>query len=104
MAFWEVLTDILILLAAALVLGAFFERIRQSAILGYLLAGLLLGPGTFGVVKGDEEVIGGFDLIHKGKEVTLPEASQYTSMLGCKLNRMENMRKLARSCAYRLSK
>ena len=57
-----------------------------------------------GVLKGDEEVIGGFDLIHKGKEVTLPEASQYTSMLGCKLNRMENMRKLARSCAYRLSK
>ena len=25
-------------------------------------------------------------------------------MLGCRLNRMENMRKLARSCAYRLSK
>ena len=34
----------------------------------------------------------------------MPEASQYTSMLGCKLNRLENMRKLARSCAYRLSK
>jgi len=28
----------------------------------------------------------------------------YTTMLGCRLNRMENMRKLARSCAYRLSK
>jgi hypothetical protein len=55
-------------------------------------------------LKGDEEVVGGFDLIHKGKEVTLPEASIYTSMLGCRVNRLENMRKLARSCAYRLSK
>lgn len=44
MAFWEVLTEVLILLAGALVLGAVFERLRQSAILGYLLAGLLLGP------------------------------------------------------------
>ncbi len=43
--FWEVLTEVLILLAGALVLGAVFERLRQSAILGYLLAGLLLGPG-----------------------------------------------------------
>lgn len=57
-----------------------------------------------GVLKGDEEVIGGFDLIYKNKTVTLPESSMYTTMLGCKLNRMENMRKLARSCAYRLSK
>ena len=55
-------------------------------------------------MKGDEEVVGGFDLIYKGKEVALPEASIYTSMLGCRVNRLENMRKLARSCAYRLSK
>ncbi len=45
MPFWEALTEVLILLAGALVLGAVFERLRQSAILGYLLAGLLLGPG-----------------------------------------------------------
>ena len=43
--FWEGLTEILILLTGALVLGAVFERCKQSAILGYLLAGLLLGPG-----------------------------------------------------------
>lgn len=49
-------------------------------------------------------MVGGFDLIYKGKDVTLPEASIYTSMLGCRVNRLENMRKLARSCAYRLSK
>lgn len=57
-----------------------------------------------GVLKGDEEVVGGFDQIYKGKEVNLPAASIYTSMLGCRSNRLENMRKLARSCAYRLSK
>ena len=57
MAFWDVLTEILILLAGALVLGAVFERFRQSAILGYLLAGLLLGPGgPLQWVHGDEFV------------------------------------------------
>ncbi len=54
--FWSALTEILILLAAALVLGALFERLRQSAILGYLLAGLLLGPGALNWVHGDEFV------------------------------------------------
>ena len=54
--FWNVLTDILILLAGALVLGAVFEHFRQSAILGYLLAGLLLGPRALGWVHGDDFV------------------------------------------------
>lgn len=49
-------------------------------------------------------MIGGFDLIYKDKPINLPDSSIYTTMLGCKLNRNENMRKLARSCAYRLSK
>ena len=57
--FWERLTEILILLAGALVLGALFERFKQSAILGYLLAGLLLGPGgPLKWVHGDEFVNG----------------------------------------------
>jgi CPA2 family monovalent cation:H+ antiporter-2 len=55
--FWNQLTEILILLAGALVLGAVFEHFRQSAILGYLLAGLLLGPGALGWVHGDEFVL-----------------------------------------------
>ena len=41
---WTVSLDILILLSAAAVLGGLFERFRQSAILGYLLAGVLAGP------------------------------------------------------------
>lgn len=53
---WAVLLDILVLLAAALVLGVVFERLRQSAILGYLAAGTLLGPGALDLVGSGEAV------------------------------------------------
>ncbi len=46
MDLWTSLPDILILLLAAMVLGGLCERLRQSAILGYLLAGTLLGPNA----------------------------------------------------------
>ncbi|UCG33902.1 MAG: cation:proton antiporter, partial [Phycisphaerales bacterium] len=46
MDLWTGLLDVLILLLAALVLGALCERLKQSAILGYLLAGTLLGPNA----------------------------------------------------------
>ncbi len=46
MNFWIALLDILILLTAAMVLGGLCERMKQSAILGYLLAGTLLGPNA----------------------------------------------------------
>jgi len=36
----------------AWLLGALCERLHQSAILGYLLAGMLLGPHTLDVVSG----------------------------------------------------
>lgn len=39
-------------------------------------------------LKGDEEVVGGFDLIYKNKEVNLPDPSVYSTMLGCKTNRI----------------
>jgi CPA2 family monovalent cation:H+ antiporter-2 len=48
---WEIILDILIMLAAALVLGTLAEWARQSAILGYLVAGTLVGPNVFGLVK-----------------------------------------------------
>lgn len=50
---WQLLVDILVLLTAALVLGTLAERLRQSAIVGYLLAGALVGPGGFGLIGGD---------------------------------------------------
>ncbi len=41
---WSFLIDLLQMLAAALVLGTLAEQLRQSAILGYLVAGTLVGP------------------------------------------------------------
>ncbi|MHC4448263.1 MAG: cation:proton antiporter domain-containing protein, partial [Planctomycetota bacterium] len=53
---WGALLDLLILLVAALALGALCERLRQSAILGYLLAGTLLGPHALNVISEGQEV------------------------------------------------
>ena len=53
---WEVLFQLLVLLAAALVIGMVFERFRQSAILGYLIAGMLLGPGVLNLIDSDSGV------------------------------------------------
>lgn len=43
---WMVLGKLTLLLVAALVLGTLAERLKQNAILGYLLAGTLLGPNA----------------------------------------------------------
>ena len=51
---WDTLLLIVIVLGAATWLGALFESFRQSAILGYLLAGAVLGPGGLAVVPGQE--------------------------------------------------
>ncbi len=56
MDLWSALFDVLVLLFAAFVLGAVCERFRQSAILGYLLAGTLLGPNTLNFISNEEEV------------------------------------------------
>jgi len=53
---WNALLDILILLLAALVLGALCERLRQSPILGYLAAGTLLGPNALSIVSNTSQV------------------------------------------------
>jgi len=46
----------MILLGGALVLGALAERLRQTAVLGYLLAGTLVGPGVLGWVRAEAGV------------------------------------------------
>jgi CPA2 family monovalent cation:H+ antiporter-2 len=56
MDLWSVLFDILILLLTALVLGVVCERLRQSAILGYLAAGTLLGPNALQFISSASEV------------------------------------------------
>jgi len=53
---WAALFDLLILLAAALLLGAVCERLRQNAIVGYLLAGMLLGPNAFNIISSGAQV------------------------------------------------
>ena len=53
---WGALFDLLVLLGAALLLGTLCERLRQNAILGYLLAGMLLGPNTLNVISNEQQV------------------------------------------------
>src|SRR5687767_15523662 len=48
---WDLLIDLMAVLAGAFLLGALMERLKLSAILGYILAGVVLGPGATGVVK-----------------------------------------------------
>lgn len=48
--------DVLVLLAAATLLGGLAERLRQSSLIGYLLAGTLLGPHSLGLLKNQHAV------------------------------------------------
>lgn len=53
---WHGLWDVLVLLAIALVLGALAEQLRQSVIVGYLIAGTLVGPSVLGWIAGQEQL------------------------------------------------
>jgi monovalent cation:H+ antiporter-2, CPA2 family len=50
MADATLLIDLLMILSVAFLLGTFMQRIGQPVILGYLIAGLILGPGLPGLV------------------------------------------------------
>lgn len=52
----EALVAILVLLAAALALGAMAERFRQTSVLGYLRAGTVDGPGVLGWVDAGDGI------------------------------------------------
>ncbi len=57
MNLWNILGDIVILLTASLCLGGLLSKLRQSPIVGYLIAGMLLGgPGSIGLVKSQHEI------------------------------------------------
>jgi len=53
----SVLVDLFVLFAAAKVLGELFEAVRQPAVVGELLAGVLVGPYVLGWVSADEAVL-----------------------------------------------
>jgi len=53
---WNLLLDVVVLLGVGLVLGALCERARQSAILGYLATGALLGPSALHLVESGAHV------------------------------------------------
>ncbi len=48
---WGLLLDLVSVLTGAVVLGVFLERIRQSAVIGYILAGVILGPSALGLIS-----------------------------------------------------
>lgn len=49
--FWHFLLEFVMLITLAVLLGMLFERFKLSAILGYLMAGVLLGPGGLKFVE-----------------------------------------------------
>lgn len=53
---WGLIYDLLVALSAALVVGLIFEKLKLSAITGYLLAGALVGAGGFGLLQRPDEV------------------------------------------------
>ncbi|MBA4293659.1 hypothetical protein C0431_11910 [bacterium] len=56
MSGWGLIYDLLLSLSAALVMGLFFEKLKLSAITGYLLAGALVGAGGLGLLQRPDEV------------------------------------------------
>ena len=52
------LTGMAIVGLSALLCGMLMARLRQPALVGYIIAGVLLGPSAFGVVE-DRDQIGG---------------------------------------------
>ena len=55
------------------------------------------------ILTGNEEQIGGFDLICKGTPLKLSQTSIFTSHLGCFNNRQTQLKKLAKMTAARLA-
>lgn len=57
MDMWGILADVVVLLASCLLAGSIASRIGQSPLVGYLLAGMLLGgPGSIGLVRSQSEI------------------------------------------------
>lgn len=53
---WDALRDVLLLLLVAMLLGTIAERLRQSPIVGYLIAGTVVGPNVLGWISKQQEI------------------------------------------------
>ena len=56
MSIEQLFLSIVILLAGARILGEIFRRLKQPAMIGELLAGIILGPTLFGVVRSNDSL------------------------------------------------
>ena len=52
----ELLTDILIVFAIALIVGMIFNRIKVPPLVAFILTGIIVGPYGFSIIKGQEQV------------------------------------------------
>jgi CPA2 family monovalent cation:H+ antiporter-2 len=57
MVFWHIVGDITVLLSVAVVLGIVAEKIGLSGIVGYLIAGTIVGPSMLNLIASDETAI-----------------------------------------------
>jgi len=57
MVFWHIVGDITVLLSVAVVLGIVAEKIGLSGIVGYLIAGTIVGPSMLNLIASDENAI-----------------------------------------------
>jgi len=57
MDFWHIVGDITILLSVAVVFGIIAEKIGFSGVVGYLVAGTVVGPGMLGWVSSGEDSV-----------------------------------------------
>lgn len=55
---WDVVLELITILASAIVAGALFDRIRLGSTVGYILAGVLIGPKALGLVQNQDTVNG----------------------------------------------
>jgi Kef-type K+ transport system membrane component KefB len=56
LALFSIITDILIVLAAALLLGELFERFRLPSVVGEILSGMIIGPSVLGLVAANDSL------------------------------------------------
>lgn len=57
MELWLILRDVVFLLTACLLCGGLVSRLGQSPLIGYLVAGMILGgPGSLGIIETQHEI------------------------------------------------